>query len=407
MEGIEPGKEALAYEPSKVSWAMVEFIHSPPAATPRLLIYFSALLLASGLLYSHFAEIAVSVQAQGALVTESAVFPITAPVSLKVAKLAVVNHQTVKKGDILLVSENQVSESDFQAIRSQAEQLSQLVAREKSGSCPDCLAQLERMTNTAFAVEGKGILTDVLVPLQDGNLPEVTSSLQRQIALAESKLRAIRRSGTQGLLPLQLEQLQSEIVSGRAQIADRTRALEAQLQSVRSRLEVRLGTLIGLVTQYRSNQSIVAPIDGTVGALQVSGSGQYLTAGQTILELVPRDSAFRAELRVLDKDISRIRVGMPVRIKLDAFPEREYGVLGGTVLTVPAAVSTAPGTTSGPATAYKVLVKLDRQSMAKDGIEHPFRLGMALHGAVITEYRSLLSLGVRRILNITDEVLKN
>ncbi len=72
--------------------------------------------------------------------------------------------------------------------------------------------------------------------------------------------------------------------------------------------------------------ALVAPVDGVVvyrrwgvNALEVGGT---VYAGMTIMEIASMNK-FRALVQVVEKDISGVEPGKPVKIKLDAFPEME------------------------------------------------------------------------------------
>ena len=407
--------EALVYAPSKVSWATAEFVRVPPSLTARSFIYIFSLTLLLGALYAGFGRVAVSVESRGSIVTERPIYTIKASVNFKVGKIMAVNDQTVKAADVLLVSEDQVSDHEYKSILADMAFVKQTLQSDLNGNCADCLARLEVFSGRAFRIENKPQLREILSPAQElikelataksqlQNLSSVTMSLHRQIEVARKKLAEIRRRKSERILALDVEQLNSEIISGQTQIADKTQVLETQIRNVKGRLEVQLEGLLADVDRYRSQRSVVAPSDGIVTHLKAGSVGQYFTAGDDLLELVPQDSGLQAELLVANKDISRVRPDLAVRIKLDALPDREFGALNGKVKLVPGVASS----TSGPDEYFKVRVQLDRQSLRKGSAEYPFKVGMSLTGYVITEYQSLLTLGIRKLFNFKDEAFKD
>lgn len=412
MEGQVPNPESspLVYESSRVSWATAELIQSTSSWGARSFVYFLTASCLVGLIYSSFAKVAVPVEAPGVIATESAVLPIKSAINLRIAKLMVRNNQAVKKGDVLLVSEESLSEAEYSAIRAHIQELALVLAEDRNEECKTCLPTLERLAARSYTVKGlgeagasfeavQGMLRELVTSKrQYSRMDEVTASLRRQIELAQRKLGEIRRRKAEKIMAYQIEQLNGEIVSAQAQIAERTQSLKTGIENTRNRLEVKLAGLLPALEQQLSNHVIVAPMDGTVSQLKVGGSGEYLSAGQAILELVPSHSQFIAQLGVANRDISRIRRGLDVTLKLDALPEREFGVLTGKVEAVPATVDAVDSSKTD--SSYRVLVKLDRQSLKKGDVEYTFRSGMTLQGFVITERETLLRLAFRRLFNL-------
>ena len=407
-------REGLTYSASKVSWATADFLAEPSPLASRIFIYVLMAFLISSAVYARFSQVAISVDAHGSLVTEQAVFPIRPELSLKVSKLNVKENQKVKAGDVLLVSEDQISEQDYAKIAKQVGVLKDILAKDKAGNCPDCLPALNRLADVAFDVKNNGVIREKLAAVQGQirelttaenqvvNFSSITANTARQIKVAEGKLREIKKRKAQEMLAVQVEQLTGDVVSGHAALAERKQTLGTMIQQARDRLGVSLGGILAEVDQYRSQNTVVAPITGIVTQLKISGPGQLISPGQDVLSIVPSDSIFVGELNVENRDISKIKQGMAVKIKLDALSEREYGSVSGSVQTVPVNVS---GTDAQAV--YKVLVHLDRQSLIKNGTEYPFRLGMTLNGSVITRYESLLQVGIRKLFNIKEDLFKD
>jgi multidrug efflux pump subunit AcrA (membrane-fusion protein) len=192
-------------------------------------------------------------------------------------------------------------------------------------------------------------------------------------------------------------------VESRAQLASREQAARMRMTGIRDRLEVRLASLASSLELHRSQQTITAPVDGWVTDLKVSGAGQFVPAGQELLTLVPAGSRFIAELDVANRDISRVRAGMKVKLRLETFSEREFAPIEGKVATVPANVASLSLPDSAP---YRIRVELDSQSVRRNGREYPFRLGMAALGSIVIEHRSILQLALDRLFRLRDETLR-
>lgn len=71
-----------------------------------------------------------------------------------------------------------------------------------------------------------------------------------------------------------------------------------------------------------SQKLVRAPFDGVLGVRHVE-VGQYLTAGTQIVTLTDLSRIF-ANFTVTEKDSGTLKVGQTVRIKVDAYPDRQF-----------------------------------------------------------------------------------
>jgi len=85
-----------------------------------------------------------------------------------------------------------------------------------------------------------------------------------------------------------------------------------------------------------SRTVIRAPLDGVVNTLNFRSPGGYVRTGDIVLELVPTGEALVVEGKIKPQDISRIRVGDEVRIRLSAYDSSKYGHVMGLVSRISA-----------------------------------------------------------------------
>lgn len=410
-------EEALRYHPSKVEWGTARFLGAPPSWLARVFFLTILVVLASALVYAALAKVAVTVEAPGFLVPEGGVLPISSPSNMTVDKLLVRVEDQVDKGQLLIVSQDDLSDKEEAGLAEEAETLSGALARDGGFSCAPCLETLQALAARAFVIDGGGAIREPLASIRQRLQAFVTlrtmhasrggstQALRRRIGVARGKLAEIKKRNAEAMLATRVEQLQSEIAQARSQLSASERGGRAELEQAKNRLKLELESLQSYLDRHARQQTIVAPIAGTVTELSVQGPGQQLAAGQKLMEIVPADSQLAGVLRVANKDISRVRVGMRVRLKLAALPEREFGVALGTVTQVaPKATFDARAGSKEPT--YEVVVQLEQQSFDKDGQAYPFRFGMTAKGLVVAGYKSMLRLAVERLLNLKDEILQ-
>ncbi len=78
-----------------------------------------------------------------------------------------------------------------------------------------------------------------------------------------------------------------------------------------------------------SNVEVRAPVDGVVLDLPKVTSGSIVREGDVIATLVRTNQPLTLEIDIPPKDISDVRVGASVSVKLDALPFQQYGDLKG------------------------------------------------------------------------------
>ncbi|MBR6627128.1 MAG: HlyD family efflux transporter periplasmic adaptor subunit [Lachnospiraceae bacterium] len=79
------------------------------------------------------------------------------------------------------------------------------------------------------------------------------------------------------------------------------------------------------------DQTLVAPVSGTVRTLEINTVGGVVATAQTVATIVPDDSQMIVEVDIKNQDIGYIQNGQEVVIKLDTFDFQEYGKVKGNV----------------------------------------------------------------------------
>ena len=168
---------------------------------------------------------------------------------------------------------------------------------------------------------------------------------QAQLRLVEQQNshKSLIDSGKLSLLRTQeqLKEIERQIIHVRSQIA--------QVQSQSTSLKIRL------------QQHVVrSPIDGVVFELPVSKPGEVLQAGQRIAQIAPKNADFVLKAHIASHESGFTKVGMPVKIKFDAYPYQEYGVLEGHVKWI-SPDSKAKQTPKGSMESYELEIGLNKQ----------------------------------------------
>ena len=78
---------------------------------------------------------------------------------------------------------------------------------------------------------------------------------------------------------------------------------------------------------------LTAPVDGMVQEVADRSIGSVLREAETLVTLVPDDADLYVEAIVPSRDVSYLKLGDTVRVKLEAYPFQRFGTASG-VLTV-------------------------------------------------------------------------
>jgi HlyD family type I secretion membrane fusion protein len=161
--------------------------------------------------------------------------------------------------------------------------------------------------------------------------------------------------------------------------------------------------------------SLSAPVDAVVlkigkvsqGSIAPAGGQDASTPGQDpLFTLVPLNVPVEADIHVLTQDVSFIRVGDPVTLKLDAYPFIRHGTAKGVVQTISEGSFSVDENNTPVSPYFKVRVKITGLRMR--GVPTDFRLvpGMTLIADILVGRRTILSYLVEGALRTGSEAMR-
>jgi len=404
----EPSK----FPASQVSWAAIQFSRQPHPLMSQLIIYLVCATLAGGLTYSLMVQIAITVEANGVLTSEKKPVPIRSPNKITVAELNVAENQSVRAGQILVKSSENLSSKDLAAFREYVTRLGAI--RSIYGpACAKCPELIRGVTEIYLRIEAKGEIQSVISPVQDllrelataydehQAIFDLTADNRMQIKNAQIKLAEIKKRKAMKLLAKEVESLTTEITTNQTRINERVQRSTIRMSNLRNQLQARISELINRLGYLGSVLTITAPFDGTVSNLKIKGPGELLQSGEVLLEIVPLGTKLIAELNLENKDVSMIKPGMKVQVAIDAIPEFDYGTADGQILSIARSDNSVQDSSKSQ---FIVTVALDKQYLSAGTERKPFLLGMTVRGRIITRYESLLMATYRALFQIQSEI---
>lgn len=177
--------------------------------------------------------------------------------------------------------------------------------------------------------------------------------------------------------------------------------VDNQNQAQKLQQEKQKGTYRSGLYELRATQ------DGIVKDLATTTVGAVISPGTVLLNLVPRDEPLVADVQIKNEDVGFLVSGLPVKVKLAAYPFQKYGMAEGTVSRI------APDTTDAPqqknaATvappAYRAEIKLRAQQLvAPSGERLSLSAGMLVAAEIRQRDRTVLEYLLSPVERIAKE----
>jgi hemolysin D len=249
-------------------------------------------------------------------------------------------------------------------------------------------------------------LANTMIKEQESNYNRVLYQLQADIRQAESKVQEQNREYQQSIAKQkgEIKQAESRI---KEQQGNRDSLLQAgklailkseeQLKDIQAQI-VTLNTEIAQTKQQvqelerqLAQKVIRAPVAGTVLQLPFKQPKSFVQTGQLVAQIAPQGAATILKVQMPSQNSGFLKTGMPVKVKFDAYPFQDYGVVEGKVQMVsPDSKLVEAG--NGKIEAFEVDVMLDRNYIKSQGKQIPLNLGQTATAEVIIRQRQTIDL---------------
>jgi HlyD family type I secretion membrane fusion protein len=386
-------------------------------ARPPAIVHGTALLLAvlvgTALVWSVLTEADLVVRASGLVRPVTATQAVKTRFGGRVVRVCFRQGQRVKKGDLLVQLDTDKLDNDIEkrklSLRAAEDELAKGAARLESLASE---FQAEKATIAAKLAQAReeikqaGRRRDLemrqaLDELRHAQSEETTSRrLASKRALARvdlEKALAKTHEARTKLAKAQLPVEKGKVTVLRRELTQagesyRARRQEAQIRQAAKQGEIDVARKeLENLNRERAEAAIRAPVDGVVTSEDLH-EGDILETGKVVVE-VAAQRGFRFEASVPSEEVGHLRVGMPVRVKLDPFDYQRYGTLEGTVCFI----SPDSKTVEQKGAFYTVKIELHGEEVGRGELRGRVTLGMAGRAEIVTESRSLLALLVKKV----------
>jgi hemolysin D len=263
--------------------------------------------------------------------------------------------------------------------------------------------EMERMTAQSAADVA---LAETGIKEQESNYSKVIYQLQADIRQSESKLLEQNReyqqiSAQQQVAIKQAESRLKEQQANRDSIIQGGKLAIFKSEEQLKDLQSQIGTLNNEVSQTQQQikelerqlaQKIIrAPVAGTVLQLPFKQPKSFIQTGQLVVQIAPQGASTILKVQMPSENTGFLKTGMPVKVKFDAYPFQDYGVIEGKVQKV-SPDSKLVDVGNGKIEAFEVDVMLDRNYIQSQGKRIPLNLGQTATAEVIVRQRRSIDL---------------
>ena len=174
-------------------------------------------------------------------------------------------------------------------------------------------------------------------------------------------------------------------------IANLRQVKQEKLLSLKVKVDESTTRLRSTIDVWETRYVMKAPNAGIVHFLLPIKQDQYVTAGESLLVVMPQTKGYSATVRIPFDGAGKIEPGQRVHIKLNDYPHNEYGVLTGTI----ARLSNVAGKDH-----YLGQVQLDNYGKTTYGKEIVIRENTVGAAEIITQDRSWLARVFEKIIYV-------
>jgi HlyD family secretion protein len=367
--------EAIAFQTD-----LEEVMEERPPRFLRSTLYLVILLVLSGLTICGVCKVDMIVKATGRLAADQPLIVLQPMQPSMIRELKVRAGDTVKRGQVLATLDPTFTEADvvsasaqLRALQAQQERLEAEVAGRAfipAADDADHALQLSlyRQRQAQYAAHLDSIDEEIRQRQASFHTTEESSvQLARALAVARD-VETIRASLFHGQVGSRLEYLESqasrmtterdyEDANNRlAEITHDVQAKQAERQSyidewrrttlddlVRTRTDLaRLHEQLTKADRLNDLVVITAPTDSVVLEVAPLSVGSVVRQAETLVTLLPKSAGLMADVALSSSDVGYTTIGMPVVVKVDAFPYQRHGALNGRLRSV-SEESFAPG----------------------------------------------------------------
>ncbi len=349
------------------------------------------LLLVPFFIWASYAYLDQISHAQGQVIAAAKTQEIQSAIDGVVEEIYVREGEQVKKGDPLVVLEQSQAQAAYDDSKAKVAALQATLARLKAEVFEIPLVFPESVKEYKEFVENQ----TALFHRRQRALNDDISALNESLTLAKEELDLnlpLLKSGDIGAT--EIIRLKRQIAELKGKISNTRNKYFQDSQTDMTKAEEELSTKEQELTDKTitlERTTITSPMNAIVNNIIMTTQGARVRPGDVILELVPFGDELLIEAKMPPADVSFVRPGQRVAIKLDAYDYSIYGIFDGKVKYI-SPDTLMEKTSEGEKYYFRVLITLGQtEVIAKNGKKINLTPGMTTQVDIVTGSRSVLT----------------
>jgi HlyD family secretion protein len=384
-------QQQFADEATYLSYELGQAIQELPPLYTRLIAVSLSFAVFGAIGWAAFSNVDEVAVAPGELIPSDQIQPVRSLSNGGIQSIKVKEGQYVKKGQVLLELDANQPNADANRLKEQIRLMDIDIQRAAGGAAGGQSARIQEAK-----IEAQRLSSSLVFAKREaynycrlsvqGASPRMecdraqnkVSDLEKNIAAQQTKIQQLAGDYNGGNLS-QLSQRREE-----------REALKRQLDQAKDK---------------QKGQKITAPIAGNIYNINVTPSKGVVQAGDELLSILPQGKEPILQVGLPNQYRGFVDEKMKVKVKIDAFPYQEFGIIEGTVIYVsPNAVSKEKDAGAQKEKNFPTRIKLNKLFVNARGKKTPLTPGMSATGEIVLRQKSVLSFLLDPVTRKFDEV---
>ena len=425
---LETKPEADELVDSDWAESTIKTVSTLPRVSLRAIFYILLLLLAGVIPWAMLAKVDEVGTAVGKLEPKGRLVVLDSPVNGKITTIA------VREGEQVEVNQP-IMELDSAEVGAELQQQEQkLLGQQNQLNQLELLKNQQVLSLRTLQQQNQAQKSEKEALIEQAKKAIETSQSAHQMAkiryrAAQEKVPRYQQAYNQGALSRDLlseaqqqveehresiKQAASEIAQARSRLVEQQRGLDSLKQAnnlavLKSQEEfnntqTQITALEGDIAQtqslimgleYQMQQRVIySPIIGTIFQMPTKKPGAVVQMGQTVAQIAPQGSPLVLRGRMSSRESGFLSVGLPVKVKFDAYPFQDYGVVPGRLTWIspdsrPPQNDAVTTQSAPPQDFYEVEIELERDYVQNNERTVTLTPGQTAKAEVVIRQRRL------------------
>ena len=253
-------------------------------------------------------------------------------------------------------------------------------------------------------------------PLVEAGAISLAQFQERETAVETAQIRLERAQAALNPSPAAVAIAQQQVAQQSARGQSTLASLQKERQALLQReAEIQAQLLrdqqeLHKIEADLENTVLRATSDGVIFKLNLANPNQVVRSGDSIAQIAPQGAALIVRAMVANQDIDKVAVGQTVKMRVEACPYPDFGVLPGVVTAIAADTSTATSrggesTPQGAGNArggdrgdrtFEVIIQPETLVLEKGGPDCAIQAGMTGNASIIARQETFLQFVLRK-----------